>query len=293
MYKYYRKVPAEKLEQFMRFRQEHLPKHYEVERVNWEYLCSGDPTRQPLLLLPGGLSTAESAWRTFNLFDQGKYRIVCPSYPAEVDSMGMLADGVAAILVQEGINQLYVVGGSYGGMLAQVFTHRYPAMVRKLILSHTYPPVKERARKVDPALRLFRVLPLPLVKKILRAQMTGILPTNASPELLILAGQIHETLDTRLTREAALNTYRRMRDFDQQNFSPADLARWQGKVLIIFSEDDPTTPELLRKELLALYPGAATHLFSGSGHATAILESSDYIQVMESFLEENDQWIDN
>ena len=39
----------------------------------------------------------------------------------------------------------------------------------------------------------------------------------------------------------------------------------------------------LRKELLALYPSASLHLFKGSGHATAILESDEYIQVMEDF----------
>jgi pimeloyl-ACP methyl ester carboxylesterase len=77
-----------------------------------------------------------------------------------------------------------------------------------------------------------------------------------------------------------------MMDFDRQNYSPSDLSTWQGKALIMLAEDDPTTPEPLRDALVALYPGAKLHLFSGSGHATAILESGEYIKVMEEFLEE-------
>ena len=114
-----------------------------------------------------------------------------------------------------------------------------------------------------------------------------LLPPDPTPELLLIAAQIHETVDTRLTRQAALNTFHRMMDFDQQAYSPSDLADWQSKVLIMLAEDDTTTPEELRKELIDLYPGAKVHLFKGSGHATAILESGEYIRVMEEFLEES------
>lgn len=197
-----------------------------------------------------------------------------------------LADGVAEILAHEGIRTTYVVGGSYGGMLAQVFTHRHPSMTTRLVISHTYPPVNSRLKSVEPALRLFKRLPMFLVRKMLRDRMTGILPPKPTPELLLIAAQIRETVDTRLTRQAALSTYLRMMDFDRQNYSPSDLSTWQGKALIMLAEDDPTTPEPLRDALVALYPGAKLHLFSGSGHATAILESGEYIKVMEEFLEE-------
>jgi pimeloyl-ACP methyl ester carboxylesterase len=130
------------------------------------------------------------------------------------------------------------------------------------------------------------VLPMFLVKKMLRDRMIGILPSKPSPELLLVAAQVRETVDTRLTRQAALNTFYRMMDFDNQAFSPADLAGWPGKTMIMLASDDPTTPESLRKALLDLYPGARLHLFKGSGHATSILESSEYIQVLESFLAE-------
>jgi len=270
----------------MRFRREHPTENLLINGASWEYLTAGDPSGQPLLLLPGALSIAESAWRTITLLEQGKYRLIIPNYPPEVDSMSGLADGLVGILAQAGIRTTSVVGGSYGGMLAQVFVHRHPDLVTRLVLSHTYPPLSGRAKSVKPALRLFRRLPMFMVKKMLRDRMTGILPPRASPELLLIAAQISETVDTRLTRQAAMSTYLRMMEFDRQLYSPSDLATWQGKTLIMLAEDDPTTPQALRDALVALYPGSTVHLFRGSGHATGILESGEYIKVIEEFLKE-------
>ena len=285
MDKYYRKVPKDQLDQLLRFRQDHPLKTASLNGIPWEYLTSGDPSMQPLLLMPGALSTAESSWRTFHLLEQlGRYRLICPNYPPEIDTMSALADGLMQILSLEGVNDAFVVGGSYGGMLAQVFTHRHSATVSRLVLSHTYPPTPSRAQSVQPALRLFKVLPMFLVKKMLRDRMTGILPSRPSPELQLVAAQVHETVDTRLTRQATLSTFLRMMDFDQHAFAPSDLAGWSGRTLIMLAEDDPTTPEPLRKTLVGLYPGASLHLFKGSGHATSILESDEYIQVMQDFL---------
>ena len=127
-----------------------------------------------------------------------------------------------------------------------------------------------------------------LVKRILRLQMTGRLTANPSPELLIIAGQIQETLDTKLTRQGAINIFLRMVDFDQQAFTPAGLARWSGKTLLIFEEEDPTTPEALRNELQSLYPGAIVHMVSSKSREKAILESGEYIQVLKEFLTQMD-----
>ena len=70
MNKYYRKVPPEQLDPFMRYRQSHPLRSATANGISWEYLTSGHPASQPLLLLPGALSTAESAWHTITLLEQ-------------------------------------------------------------------------------------------------------------------------------------------------------------------------------------------------------------------------------
>lgn len=280
---YYRKVPAEMREKFMRFRQEHPVKQATIHGTQWEYILGGDPAGQALLLLPGGLGTAESAWRIILQLDGRPYRLVCPSYPGELSSMTALADGIAAILEQEGIHPCYVVGSAYGSMLAQVFVHRHAEMVSRLVLTHAYPPVASRARSVEPTLKIIRWVPMSMVRNILRTQMTGRLPADPSPELLLIAAQIRETLETRVTRQAAMSTYLRLADFDRQEYTYTDLESWAGRTLIILAEEDLTTTDDLRNTLMAFYPGASLHMYKGSSKSTALLESGEYLQVMEDF----------
>jgi pimeloyl-ACP methyl ester carboxylesterase len=80
-----------------------------------------------------------------------------------------------------------------------------------------------------------------------------------------------------------------MMDFDSQEFTFKDLESWQGKTLIILDEDDPTTSEELRNTLLAFYPGATLHMLKGDSKSTALLESGEYIKVMEEFFKGEDK----
>ncbi len=285
MDKFYQKVPSDVREKFMRFRQDHPVTQRDIDGIAWEYIRSGDPTGQPLLLLPGGLGTAESGWRMISELDHQKYSILCPSYPTQISTMTGLADGIAKILTLESIGITYLIGGAYGSMLAQVFIHHYADLVSKLVLTHAYPPLASRIKSVNPTLLLFRWLPMPLVNNIIRIAMTGRLPHNPPAELLLIAAQIRETLDTQLTRQGAMSTYLRMVDFDKQTFTYTDLDGWPGKTLIILAEDDRTTTEDLRNMMLAFYPGASLHLLKGNIESAALLETSEYIRVMEAFFE--------
>ncbi len=283
MVDYYQKVPAEMRETFMSFRQEHPLKTIELEGISWEYMLTGAPSGQPMLLLPGGLSTAESAWRLITHLNHQKYHILCPSYPGQIGTMTGLADGIASILEREGIQQCYVVGQTYGGMLAQVFAHRHAGVITYLVLSDAFPPEPNRTRRVEPILRILRYAPLFMVRNILRNEMTGRLPANPSPELLLIAAQIRETIYTCLDRQAAINIHLRMADFDKQVFTYTDFDAQPVKTLIMLAEDDPTTTQDLRNTLLAFYPGAVLHLLHGSFQSSTLMDPGEYVTVMEDF----------
>jgi pimeloyl-ACP methyl ester carboxylesterase len=285
---FYRNVPQDMVEMFIHFRQEHPLRKRVVGGISWEYMLNGNSSSQPLLLLPGGLGTAESAWRMITRLDPAKYYLLCPSYPEQIGTMTGLADGIAEILGAEGLHSIYLVGGAYGSMLAQVFLHLHGELVDKLVLTHAYPPVPSRVRTVEPTLRIFKYAPQFMIRNILRNQMTGKLPANPPPELKLIAAQIRETLDTKLTREGAVNTYLRMAEFDKQDFTYTDLESWQGKALFILIEGDPTNTEDLRNTLTSLYPGVTLHIIKGSSQNATLEETAEYVRIMEEFFEGKD-----
>jgi pimeloyl-ACP methyl ester carboxylesterase len=151
----YRAVPAAEIQRFQEFLRQHPYQRFSHAGVAWSYLTLGSG-EQTLLLLPGALAVPEVSWQLLLRFAK-HFTILCPVYAA-VDSMDALTDGIAAILQHTGAAQAHVLGGSYGGFVAQVFVRRCPQLTRSLILSHTQPPAPESAGSVRSTFGLMPLL---------------------------------------------------------------------------------------------------------------------------------------
>lgn len=281
--KLYKDVPAEAIEKLREFRATHTGKDAMIRGVDWRYfdVGQGDTT---LLILPGALGTAESSWQTICHFSERGYRVIVPSYPHSTTTMNELADGIAGILDREGVPKAHILGGSYGGLVAQVFVRRYPERTEKLVVSHAGCPDPERGRKIAGALRWLRLLPMALLRAIVSKRLAGLLPEG--PAAAMLAAYVTEVLTYQTTKTGLLNGYRRATDFDLNwSFTPEDLADWPGRCLLVMADDDPSTPEPVRQVMEALYPQAEVHLFHGTGHAAPILQQEEYFSLLEAFLE--------
>jgi len=277
----YQDVPREQVEMLLRFRQEHPVQHLQYKGQNWEYIRAGE-AGAAVLLMPGALGTAESAWQHTARMSQS-FRVLVPSYPP-VSTMAELVEGIAAVADHAGFPRLRLVGASYGGLVAQVFVRRYPERVEKLVLSHTGHPEPERARKNRRLLAVLSLLPMRFLRKIYKKSMADYIPAG-HPETGLNRAYIYEVVDFHLQRGGLVNSYRRVVDLDAHYaFTPQDLADWPGRVLILASDDDPGISEEGRNRLLALYPEAQVHLFSGTGHAASILKRDEYYSVLEGFL---------
>ncbi|HKH45356.1 MAG TPA: alpha/beta hydrolase [Thermoanaerobaculia bacterium] len=278
--KIYQDVPAAELEAFRRFRRDHPPRAVEIAGRTWSFLAGGTGDRT-LLFLPGAQGTAEAVWSSFDHFEK-RFHCLAPSYPP-VATMTELADGLAALLDREGVERAAVIGGSYGGFVAQVFVRQHPDRVERLILSHTGPPAPSRGQVIEKSLRWLPRLPMFLLRLQYRKVMTRVLPHR--PELALVRAYLEEIATFHLTKEGMINGYRRVVDYDlSHRFEPGDLAGWPGRVLLLLGDNDPAIPEPIRERMKALYPGAEVRIFEGSGHAAGVLKRDEYVASMETFL---------
>ena len=208
--------------------------------------------------------------------------MIAPSYPP-VATMAELIDGIALILDHEGIPHTHVLNGSYGGFVAQVFVRRHPARVRKLVLSHVGGPSAERGKKIAGVVRWLRLLPTGVLRVLFEKRLGGLLPDGHTDGALLRA-HFKEVVGYQLTKAGLIDGYRRLVDFDTHHvFTPHDLAGWPGAVLLLMADDDPGTPEPVRAAMRALYPQAAVHMFSGTGHAASVLKRDEYLSAIEQF----------
>ncbi len=267
------------MDRVRKFREEHPLKRVNVAGQEWEYISAGQGERA-LLLLPGALAVADSTWITLPHHEE-RFRVIAPTY-APVPTMAELVDGIAGILDHEGIQEAAVSGGSYGGMVAQAFVRRHPDRTERLILSHTALPDASRVPALRMGVKLMEWLPEGLLRWIYRKRLAGLLPRTPEADefrayTLEIAGSA--------TKAGLLALFRRAADFlGNDRLRPEDLDGWPGKVLLLMSDDDPVTPEPAREAMKAMYPRAEVHVFTGSGHATALLQPEKYFEVMDRFL---------
>jgi pimeloyl-ACP methyl ester carboxylesterase len=276
----YARVPAGHLEEFQAFRRHFPYKDTTHDGVTWAYLTGGQG-EPPLLLLSGALAIPDISWTSITNFT-ARRRVIVPAYPP-VTTMDSLVDGIAAVLQHEGVDQVHVLGGSYGGFVAQVFVRRQPQLTRSLVLSHTLAPYPETAGRIRTFARLLRWTPTGLVRPLMRRVFRSMVP-EWSAETACLLAIFDELVGYTLDKRDVVGILERTVDYAVRAFAPEDLSGWPGKVLLVFGDDDPATPPEVRQRLVSLYPGCQVHIFEGAGHTTSVTHRDEYVDVVEGFL---------
>ncbi|MCH7876025.1 MAG: alpha/beta hydrolase [Gemmatimonadetes bacterium] len=241
----------------------------------WRYRRGG-VSANPVLWLTGALGVGDFAF-AHALALGTDFRIIVPDYPP-VRTLDRMADGLVAILDAERIGAAHVVGGSFGGMVAQHFVRRHPERVRSLVLSHTAAPDPSHARAA-----LIHILSLLLPARPYRALFSRRLrPAFVVGDPFWL--RYFDATVARLTKADLVSKAILLSEFLQCGYRPGDLERWPGWILVLDADDDQLMPGPTRAALRTLYPRAEVHTFSGTGHSTAILHPERYADVIRCFL---------
>jgi aminoacrylate hydrolase len=263
-------------QQLAEFRASHRVRRLLYRGAEWRYYCGGSGG-EAVLFLTGALGAAEFAFQQIALLEP-HYRVIAPDYPP-VGTLGALADGLVAVLDAEDVERAHVVGGSFGGVVAQGFVRRAPSRVVSLVLSHTGAPDAPRGRTAAVVGILSR-LPTPLLRAALRRRLGRTL-ASAGP---FWRRRFDEAVGA-LSKADIVSRIRLATELRGQVGAAApDSAHWAGPVLIIEAEDDPLVRPGAQAALRALYPRAEIHRFHGTGHAAGILRPDEFAAVLLRFL---------
>jgi len=283
--KYYLHVPSEQIEILQQFRENHSQKRLLLHGASWTYLIGGQGT-QTLIFLPGGLGLAEAWFQMIAAFDRD-YRTLAVTYPP-VSTMKELADGIAAILHAEGIQQAHFLGTSMGGMLAQCFVRLHPDRVDHLILANTAAPDRAIADHLEQHNQSALKYPMWLIRwasvRSLDKHMTAI-PVGESK---FWKAYFKESIYTQWDRKSISCQSQCTVDYARNyEFRPGELAGMEDRILIIESDDDLAIRPELGAVLHELYPGARFHTFHNAGHIPLITRHEEYVALIREFLQQN------
>lgn len=268
------------------FRATHPYRSLTVGGVEWQYVAghSSEGARPALLVLGGGFSFGDSAFRTITAFEPG-FRVISPSYPV-VRTMAELLAGVAAILDAEGVHSANIFGHSLGAGVAHAFARRYPQRVDKLVLSGFGLYTRAHTRLVSAFVRLFSVLPKAALAAFYRPRVARLLAGADDDERAFLSAYT-EDLFAAHTKKSAMARLSVLVDLEAhpERYAAASTFERPEDVLLIASSDDRGFSSREREALLAAYPGARAYVFGQGGHWAAVTHPAEYDVVVSRFLE--------
>lgn len=262
-----------------KFRADYPPAECHSAGHTWRYRRVGAGT-EPVMWLTGALGLGDFAFVTVPALGE-EFRVVLPDYPAAC-SLDEMANGLIAILDAERLDDVHVVAGSLGGMVAQDLVRRHRKRVRSLVLSHTAAPEPSRVRAlaVQVLVASLGLWPEWLVRRLFRRRLRDSFGVG-DPFWL----RYFDSSSVALSHAQLVSRVRLAAQFaGQRGYKPSDLEGWPGRILIVEADDDPLMPAATRATLHALYPRAEVHTFSRTGHSAAITDPQGYVQIIRGFL---------
>lgn len=193
--------------------------------------------------------------------------------PPRAWSVGDYARWVIAYLDAQGLEQVYLVGHSFGGRVSLVLGAEYPERIRKIALSNS------AGVKLPPSLRLRAYY---LGRKILLAVLS-------LPGLAKQKEQAKSYLRKKFGSADYLNagplteTFIKVISEDLLPFSK----RVQAPTLLFWGDQDQDTPLAAGRILEANMPDAGLIVFEGAGHYAYLDNPSRFVEIVVYFFRQN------
>lgn len=269
-----------------RFRETHPPRNVQCSSMNWKYFAGG-AAGECILLLHGAGGSGEGFFEYFPALES-EWRVLAPSIPTEVSSVEDAMAGITAVLDAESVRACHLFGHSLGGAVAISMSQRMPQRVKTLILSSTFLPSEERARKVESQLRILGWVPDRFLGWTIKQAWKGVMRksgSSSSREIQELVLSLLPLDDAAKLRQAALAPARLQLDYHTHMLGPKV---WNGPIIILETGRDRIITDADRKALRERYPNAVVRRYEDAGHLDIITEPQRFVGDIRSFLTSTD-----
>lgn len=277
-------------ETLAKFRKDHPYQTIEIGNVTFRYVRSGDSdsNHPPLVFLNGGMNVSEM-WMDYLTDLSRDYRVLLFDYPMGLNTNQDLVRGMHQFFSALQIKDPVLIGASDGGMVAQIYTQKYPDEVGGLVLIATggmdASTIKSLKRKY-----FFAPIALWYIKHCNYEKLkptlikSGMQHTkNESAENKAYAKEMFETVFADYPQEKDVHITGLLADLMKQTPVTGDtFLRLKGKILLILPSADFFTPKM-QSDLIALMHEPKIRNING-GHIATVLQVDEYIKELRLFL---------
>ena len=254
----------------------------------------------PALLLLHGLGCDHTTWAPVIESLAKRYTVIAPDLlghgasakPRADYSVGGYANGMRDLLTVLGIDQVTVVGHSFGGGVAMQFAYQFPERCQRLILVSS----GGLGPEVSPAIRMITtpgfhqamaLLTLPGVRHIGTTGMRALAATGKrSLRDLAEAAAIYESFKDPHTRAAIRHVVRAVVDWKGQIVTVSDRAYLteQMPMCVIWGRNDQVIPVRHASNAAALAPSARVEVIPNAAHFPHKDHPQRFVRIVNDFI---------
>jgi len=278
---------------FKTFDEKYPVRTRQVDGLTFSYRLGGNGEKTVVLLV-GGFGISDVFYNHFTRLAES-FTVLTFDYPPETCRNSVLADGIAALVKELGLKNVFLVGQSYEGLIAQVIAKRHPEIVSGLVLSNTgcidagmdeaaknY--MLQMAAELKKYIRIARVVPIKVLKKILLRKMEKQFEQYSPDERKHLT-DVFTHVFGRMSREYEINMCSLMLDLENELESTGKAYSYlDGRVLLLLSEDDHTFDDSVKNSLIRTMPNPVVETKISGGHMALLVNTDLYLQTVIQFI---------
>jgi len=243
------------------------------------------PASAPAVVLLHAIATHGDMWAPQLAVWSQYYRLLIPDFPGHGNSpaergtrsLDDYADRLLDCINRAGLNNVALVGLSFGGMVAQAFALRHPAELRALVIA-------DSLAKVSPeAIGIWEERKKAAETRGMAAQVRATLerwftPNFAarSPMILNWVGNMVESAQVR-GYVAAITAIQEL------NFQER-LPRINSPCLVVTGDSDSIVPPSVANATAAAIPGSETLIIEDAAHLSNVERSESFTEGVGAFL---------
>ncbi len=285
-------------EKFMEYDKKVPTQMMELSSGHFEYRYYKNPNPVvdiTIVALVGGMGAGDGF---FYMYDKmlSQYSFISFNYPEHFKNNRALADAIVELINKLQLKNVYLLGQSYGGLLAQIIARRHPECIKGMILSGTCSLSGNinfkgmcnivdmiHPKKIEKNIKMDKKLPLFLLFPILKAMCGKKIEDKAVAKTF---GEILDICKPTLTGDYLAHMDTLLGDLATEfgTHTPKDFEKYKDEVLIFFSKTDTTFCDNLKEALVKIMPNPKVVENLPGGHLAAMVSLDEYSRVVGQFL---------
>ena len=247
-----------------------------------------------LVLLTGGIGLSVLFYKHFARF-AGDFSVLTFDYQLQFADNGEFAAAVAE-LFRHLKEKVWLVGQSLGGVVAQVIAARHPEVVEGLVLSNTcslsgnmsktgYQDLMKMVENQRKFKKWLAFLPFPLTKRMMRWAVMKKKTDGFAPQEKAAMEELCGAMMELLTKPYEQHMIDFLLDAEHYfGMTRNDFVLWEGRMLLILSEDDTTFTQACWEDLIALMPSPTVVTDLTGGHLALMVRLEQYADLVTKFI---------